>query len=168
MDAAVGSHLVAQQAVDEAVARGLHLRAEGGGRDDEAEVRLPRRAVLHGLVVRVCAASRSVSQSVIVVGMLARCGDGGEEKRTGAGVWRDGGPVRRLRGTRVRGTRENLRLCESLKISRRDGLSASVTCELSSWLVVGSAGDICTFPISPPFFSLFRNVGPGFIIGDDQ
>lgn len=55
MDAAVGGHLVAQQAVDEAVAGGLHLGPEGGGRDDEAEVRLPRRAVLHRLVVRVCA-----------------------------------------------------------------------------------------------------------------
>lgn len=53
MDAALGGHLIPQEPVDEAVARGLHLRPEGLGCDDEAEVCLSRRAALHGLVVRI-------------------------------------------------------------------------------------------------------------------
>lgn len=53
VDAALGGHLVAQEAVHEAVTRGLHLGPEGLGCDDEAEVRLPRCAALHGLVVRM-------------------------------------------------------------------------------------------------------------------
>jgi len=53
VDAAVARHLVLEQRVDHAVAGGLHLGGEGGRRDDEAEVRLPRGAAGHGRVVGV-------------------------------------------------------------------------------------------------------------------
>lgn len=54
VDPALARHLVAQQAVDEAVARRLAaVRREGRRRDDDAKVRLARRAAGHGGVVGV-------------------------------------------------------------------------------------------------------------------
>ena len=47
--------LFLQQSVYHSVPRGLHLRLEGFGRDEHAEVRLFRYAALHSLVVRVLA-----------------------------------------------------------------------------------------------------------------
>lgn len=53
VDAVVLGHLVAEQGVHHAVARGPGLGAELGRRDDQPEVRLLGRAVSHGGVVRV-------------------------------------------------------------------------------------------------------------------
>lgn len=53
VDAALLGHLVAQQGVDHAMPRGLHLGGEDVGDDDEAEVRLLGGVAGHGLVVGV-------------------------------------------------------------------------------------------------------------------
>lgn len=53
MDAALLGHLVLEELVDQAVARGLHLGLESVRGDDEPEVRLPGRAPDHRLVVSV-------------------------------------------------------------------------------------------------------------------
>lgn len=53
MYAAVARHLVLKKRVHQPVPGGLHLGLEGVGRDDDAEVRLARRAAGHGLVVGV-------------------------------------------------------------------------------------------------------------------
>lgn len=53
MDPALLGQLIFQQGVDEPVSRGLHLRLETLGCDDDSEVRLLGRDTLHGLVVCV-------------------------------------------------------------------------------------------------------------------
>lgn len=53
MDPALLGQLILQQGVDKPVSRGLHLRLEGLGCDDNSEVRLLGRDALHRLVVRM-------------------------------------------------------------------------------------------------------------------